>query len=192
LSGWFDFSLDIYRENTTMKTTWMLTILMLSISGAAFAGDKSAAELAVKKITDPAEFKALTVSLQTEMQPGGRYAYVKPDEHRRIDADFQKIQALLEKQAAGVELSQVELAQQYTAQSEANALFHQRDGDREVCERVEPIGSHVPKMVCQTYAHIQESRKNAQNVLYQASKESNPKLLYKTTKKPDFGAKIGN
>ncbi len=153
-----------------MKTTWMLTILMLSISGAAFAGDQAAKEPAVKKITDPAEFKALTASLQTEMQPGGRYAYVKPDEHRRIDADFQKLQALLEKQATGVALSQSELAQQYTAQSEANALFRQRDGERQICERVEPIGSHVPKIVCQSYAQIQDSREDTQKFLYKTSK----------------------
>ncbi len=155
---------------TMMKTTWMLISVLLAISGTAFAGDQSAKDPAVKKITDPAEFKTLTEELQREMHSGGRYAYVKPDEHRRIDADFQTIQALLEKQASGVTLSQSELAQQYTAQSEANALFHQRDGDREVCERVEQIGSHVPKMVCYTYAQIQELREDTQKFLYKTSK----------------------
>jgi hypothetical protein len=155
-----------------MNLKWLVGVLAVLVSFAAFGKDDAGKDPAVKKITDPAEFKALVADLQKDMQPGGRYEFVKPAEHKRVDADFEKIQALLEKQATGVTLSQDEIAQQITAQNEANAIFHQRDGEREICERRKPIGSNVPITFCNTYAELQHMHDNSQEYMRQEQKIS--------------------
>jgi len=155
-----------------MKIKHAIALMAILVSFAAFGKDEISNEPAVKKITDPVEFKALTTDLQKQMDSGGRYEFVKPEERKRVSADFDKIQALLEKQASGSTLNQNEIADQYTAQNEANAIFHKRDSERVICERRKPIGSNVPITMCNTYAELQRVHDSSQNYMREEQKRS--------------------
>ena len=148
-----------------MNFKWMVGVMAVLVSFAVFGKDDSSKEPAVTVVTDPVAFKAVTAYLEKQMSTGGRYEFIKQDEHKRIDADLQKIQALLEKQAGGATLSQSETAAQMTAQNEANAIFSKRDGERVVCESVTPIGSHLPKNTCVTFAEQQRRHQNSADYL---------------------------
>ncbi|QBB71932.1 hypothetical protein ELE36_17060 [Pseudolysobacter antarcticus] len=155
-----------------MKIRQAIVLMAVLVSFAAFGSDEASNEPAVKKITDPAEFKVLTLDLQKQMDQGGRYEFVKPEERKRVNSDFEKIQSLLEKQASGSKLNQNEIADQYTAQNEANAIFHKRDGERVICERRKPIGSNVPITICNTYAELQHIHDSSQNYMREEQKRS--------------------
>lgn len=155
-----------------MKIKYAIAFMAILVSFAAFGKDETSDEPAVKKITDPAEFKVLTLDLQKQMAAGGRYEFVKPEERKRVNADFDKIQSLLEKQASGSKLNQNEIADQYTAQNEANAIFHKRDSDRVICERRKPIGSNVPITICNSYAELQHIHDSSQNYMREEQKRS--------------------
>jgi PBP1b-binding outer membrane lipoprotein LpoB len=155
-----------------MKIKYAIALLAILVSFAAFGSDETANQPAVKKITDTVEFRALTLDLQKQMDRGGRYEFVKPDERTRVTADLDRIQSLLEKQASGSKLNQNEIADQYTAQNEANAIFHKRDSERVICERRKPTGSNLPITMCNTYSELQHIHDSSQNYMREEQKRS--------------------
>ncbi|QBB71933.1 hypothetical protein ELE36_17065 [Pseudolysobacter antarcticus] len=161
-----------------MILKWMVGVLVVSISFAAFGKDDASKAPAVKATTDPVEFKAQSETLQKQMEAGGRYEFVKPDEHERINADLQKIQGLLERQAAGSTLSREDIAAQLTAQNEINAIFAKRDGDRLVCERTTPIGSHLPQTTCVTFSEKQHQNQLSSDFMRDQQKRSPPPKVH--------------
>jgi hypothetical protein len=155
-----------------MGLRWLVGVLAMAISFAAFSKDDASKAPAVKATTDPVEFKAQSETLQKQMEAGGRYEFVKVDEHERINVDLQKIQGLLDRQAAGSSLTREDVAAQLTAQNEINAIIAKRDGERLVCERTTPIGSHLPQTTCITFAQKQRDRQLSSDFMRDQQKRS--------------------
>jgi hypothetical protein len=62
-------------------------------------------------------------------------------------------------------MSQQDKIQLFNDQESVNSILQQRDGERVICKKEAPIGSHIPVTTCHTYAQEQDAhRANAQQV----------------------------
>jgi hypothetical protein len=99
------------------------------------------------------------------MGPGGRFEFVAPAEHQTVDRDLSNMQSLYDKFGTVDAMDSPSKVELYNNQSEVNAILTKRDADREICEQVKPMGSNIPKTVCQTNREIQQENGQAQRYM---------------------------
>jgi hypothetical protein len=109
------------------------------------------------------KFDDVAASVRDEMQTGGRYEYVTPDERRTIDQMLGEIEALFEKNGSVAGMSQDTKVQLFNAQEVVNSILTRRDRDRVICTNTAPLGSHIPVTTCHTYGQEVEAREGSQN-----------------------------
>jgi hypothetical protein len=111
------------------------------------------------------EFAAVADHVRQQMGPGGRFEFVAPAEHQTVDRDLSNMQSLYDKFGTVDAMDSPSKVELYNNQSEVNAILTKRDADREICEQVKPMGSNIPKTVCQTNREIQQENGQAQRYM---------------------------
>lgn len=109
------------------------------------------------------KFEAVAADVRKQMDAGGRYQYVKPDERTKIDTALTEMTAMFaanDSVAAMPEATKIKL---FNDQEVVNSILTQRDGDRVICTKVAPVGSHIPVTSCHTYAQEVEARNGTKN-----------------------------
>lgn len=110
------------------------------------------------------QFDEQAAGIRKEMQPGGRFEFVTPEERGNVDAELERIAAVLKKRAGGM-LDDDDRLDIYAAQETANAILTQRDGRRLICEFSAPTGSNRKVKQCVTYADRMRAHKETRNYL---------------------------
>ncbi len=85
------------------------------------------------------------------MQPGGQYAFVKPEQRVAVKEDLDMISELLAKNETMRALKDADQIKVYNAQERINATLTQRKEKRVVCQRKKPMGSNIPREECQSF-----------------------------------------
>ena len=130
----------------------------------AFCGAAGAKESYHEKAfnADTAEkFNATAESVRKEMESGGRYQYVKPEERKKIDAALDDMTKLFAENGSVAAMNQDTKVKLFNDQEVVNSILQQRDGDRVICKNEAPLGSHIPVTSCHTYAQEVEAREGA-------------------------------
>lgn len=104
------------------------------------------------------KFDAVAADVRKEMESGGRYQYVKPEERTKIDASLADMSALFAANSSVAVMSQDAKIKLFNDQEVVNSILQQRDGDRVICKKEAPVGSHIPITSCHTYAQEVEAR----------------------------------
>ena len=107
------------------------------------------------------KFNATADSVRKEMEPGGRYQYVKPDERKKIDTALDDMTKLFAENGSVAAMNQDTKVKLFNDQEVVNSILQQRDGDRVICKNEAPLGSHIPVTSCHTYAQEVEARQGA-------------------------------
>lgn len=107
------------------------------------------------------QFTDLVTMIRKEMEDGGRFEFVTPAERAEVN---QHLDTIAEKLAKGdlESLHHDEKIDVLAAQENANAILTRRDGNRMICERRSPTGSHFKVKKCMTYAEHVRAREEAQ------------------------------
>ena len=105
-----------------------------------------------------AEFNQTADQIRKEMEPGGTYEFIKPEDRRRVDNGLAQIGKLLQDHASATELSSRDKITLVNAQEDVNAVLKHNDSNRLICESRAPIGSHIPVNTCRRYGDIEERR----------------------------------
>jgi len=103
-------------------------------------------------------FEPIAADVRKEMEGGGRFEYVKPDECKTVDAKLDEMNKLFEKSGSVSAMTQDEKVALFNAQETVNAILTRRDRDRVICKNEAPIGSHIPVTSCHTYGQEVEAR----------------------------------
>ena len=107
-------------------------------------------------------FEPIAADVRKEMEGGGRFEYVKPDERKTVDAKLDEMNKLFEKSGSVSAMTQDEKVALFNAQETVNAILTRRDRDRVICKNEAPIGSHIPVTSCHTYGQEVEAREGTQ------------------------------
>ena len=103
-------------------------------------------------------FTAQAAEVRKAMQPDGRYAYVNPDEHAKVDAGLDRMGALFDANGSVAQMDKATQVELFNAQESVNAILTLRDRDRLICERGTTTGSRVVATSCHTYGEIESAR----------------------------------
>lgn len=150
-----------------MKRCFILLGALL-LSGSVFAANTPASD---KPLVGQSleSFNAEAAKIREEMKPGGAYSHIQASDRGRVEARLSEMEKLLSTHAAQGDLRPEEKVHLVNAQEEVNGILHHNDNNRLVCERVAPVGSHVPVTTCRTFGEIMEQHKSDQDYLRRQS-----------------------
>lgn len=111
------------------------------------------------------KFQATAESVRREMDAGGRYQYVKPDERKTVDRALADMQALFAQSGSVEAMNQGDKVKLFNAQEVVNSILTRRDGDRVICKDEPKLGSHVRTTSCHTYAQEEEARRGSHDLM---------------------------
>jgi hypothetical protein len=107
------------------------------------------------------KFDAVATDVRKEMESGGRYQYVKAEERTKIDAALGEMTALFAASGSVASMNEEAKIKLFNDQEVVNSILQQRDGERVICKKEAPVGSHIPVASCHTYAQEVEARSGA-------------------------------
>jgi hypothetical protein len=136
-------------------------LFVAALSPAVAGKDESSRFVDIEK---QQQFDEQAAAIRKEMQPGGRFEFVTPEERGTVDTQLDRIAAVL-KNRAGAALDDDDRLDIYAAQENANAILTQRDGRRLICEFSAPTGSNRKVKQCVTYADRMKAHKETRNYL---------------------------
>jgi hypothetical protein len=106
-------------------------------------------------------FEAVAADVRKEMEPGGRYQYVKPKERTQVDGALAEMGSLFAANPTVASMNQDTKIKLFNAQEVVNSILQQRDGERVICKKEAPLGSHIPITSCHTYSQEMEAKSGA-------------------------------
>lgn len=129
----------------------------------------------IVKAENKADFAAVVIAVQNQMNPGGRYGYIDKKEREDVTAGLSYMQSLFDKYNSVDQMDQGTKIDLFNHQEAVNAILTRRDNNRLVCENTAPVGSHIPRTVCRTYGAIQQDRRATQQTMDDMKRVQTPK-----------------
>jgi hypothetical protein len=147
-----------------LKCAACLALILASVASIASAKENYK-EKAFNADT-PEKFAEVSANVRKGMEPGGRYQYVKPEERKTIDGKLDEIGALFQKNGSVDAMSEATKIELFNAQEVVNSILTRRDGERVICKKEAPIGSHIPITTCHTYAQEEDAHRNSRSLTH--------------------------
>jgi hypothetical protein len=145
----------------------MRVLMLLLLVG--MTADLSAAPQQPKPVFNekvaPADVPKLVETIRAEIQPGGRWELVPKRDRPDLEKRLGEMQDLLQGHASIDELTEDEKVQLLNAQEHVNAILTEHDGERLICKRETPTGSHRPQVNCKTVAQRRRESQYAQETM---------------------------
>lgn len=114
-----------------------------------------------------ANFDLVAAAIRKQMQPGGRFGFVDKTGRQTVESRLTDMQTLFD-QYGSVDKMQGPAQNKLLAdQNAVNEVLARNDGNRRICWKETPVGTHFPKTVCRTLAEIQNQKQNSQQYLEQ-------------------------
>jgi hypothetical protein len=151
------------RANRRVNTMKVLIAVWVAAS-VAFCSAAGANENYKEKVINADsqdKFEAVAANVRKEMEPGGRYQYVKPAERVKVDSALGEIGTLFAANPTVASMNQDTKIKLFNAQEVVNSILQQRDGERVICKKEAPLGSHIPITSCHTYSQEVEAKSGA-------------------------------
>lgn len=149
----------------------MKLIAALAFSAAlatGFAGTAAAKEHyrenSVKADTRDA-FDQLADNVRREMQAGGKYEFIKPDEKPQVEKALDDMTKLFDEHENVADMTQDQKVALFNAQETVNSILTLRNRDRVICQNKPPLGSHIPQTSCHTYEQEVQAHQGAQKMM---------------------------
>jgi hypothetical protein len=106
------------------------------------------------------KFVTVATGVKEQMKPGGRYEYVDQKERDTIEKKLDEMDKLFGSNETVATMSEQNKIALFNDQEVVNSILTKRDGERVICKKEAPIGSHIPITTCHTYAQEQTAHKN--------------------------------
>ena len=120
------------------------------------------------------EFVAMKATILKDIGDGKRYKEIKPEDQKTLVTALNRMDERWQHVGDGDQLApqaRVEMANDQ--ELVANITQHASKDSRVVCQRSEPIGSHLPQNVCKTVAQMRREQDRAQDSMQQNGATSN-------------------
>jgi hypothetical protein len=143
--------------------TVAVSLFCLISASAASAADK-VDEKRVAADT-PEKFAETIKLIHEDMDTGGRYEYIKPQDKARVDTDLNAMAAMLQKSGSVAAMGQDDRVKLFNIQEHLNGVLSHSDSNRLVCEHRPPVGTNIPTTTCKTFAQIEKERTDSQKYM---------------------------
>jgi hypothetical protein len=114
-----------------------------------------------------ANFDLVAAAIRKQMQPGGRFGFVDKTGRQTVESGLTDMQALFDQYGSVDKMQGPVQAKLLADQNAVNEVLARNDGNRRICWKETPVGTHFPTTVCRTLAEIQAQRENARQNLDQ-------------------------
>lgn len=114
-----------------------------------------------------ANFDLVAAAIRKEMQPGGRFGFVDKTSRQTVESRLSDMQALFDQYGSVDKMQDPVQSKLLADQNAVNEVLARNDGNRRICWKETPVGTHFPTTVCRTLAEIQAQRQNARDNLQQ-------------------------
>jgi hypothetical protein len=117
----------------------------------------------------PDKFAQTVIELHQQMNRGGRYEFVRPDEKTNVETDLNTMAAILQKGGSVDRMTQSEKVRLFNSQEHLNGILTHTDKNRLICEHRAPVGTSIPRTTCQTYGEVETARRASNKFLQESS-----------------------
>jgi len=135
-------------------------VATLAVAGPSFANEKYN-EPSVKADTKEA-FTEIATTVRKEMDGGGRFEYLKPQERIQVDQGLDQMTALFDKYGSVSAMNEQAKIELFNTQEKVNSVLTLRDRDRVICKKEAPVGSHIPIVQCHTYGQAEDAKRGTE------------------------------
>lgn len=149
----------------------LLASMQVLCLGAAFAADKVIEKPVVADT--PEKFAATATSIREEMNTGGRYEFIRPDDKAKVETDLNTIADMLKKAGSVAAMQKSDQVELFNTQEHLNGLLTHSDRNRLVCERRAPMGSNIQQSSCRTVADIEKMRRDSEKFMRDHAQDAN-------------------
>lgn len=154
---------------------------VLSFAFAVAVAVLASLPLAAKEKIDPAvnasskdAFETVSTWVRKQMDAGGRYSYVTPDERSKVNSRLDEMEHLFGDKSEVSQMSDADKTAMFNKQEEVNSILAKRDNERLICKNEKPIGSNIPVKTCQTAGELEARRRNDSQYLQRT--QNSPQL----------------
>lgn len=134
-------------------------VLAFPVTGGASAAKGMPWKFAVDT---PAAFAAQAADVRKEMGADGKYGAISVADRTAVEADLDKIDALVRKRGSADKLNDAEQVDLMNAQERINAVLTHNEGNRLICKMEPRTGSNFKMKVCMTKHERDEIRRKSQ------------------------------
>lgn len=144
---------------------------LMCASAVVLANSASAEGVIEKRVAadTPEKFGQISLEILQDMNPSGRYEFIRPEEKAKVEADLAAIAVMLQKSGSVDRMTQNEKVQLFNTQEHLNGVLTHSDNNRLVCEHRAPVGTTIPRTTCQTVGEIERSRRATNKALQNSS-----------------------
>lgn len=146
----------------------LIGMAALFACGHAFADDVIKNRVAADKADTVEKFQVIASEVREDMDAGGRYEYIKPDDKAKVENDLNAMAAMLRAYGSVAAMTQPQKVQLFNTQENLNGILTHSDKNRLVCEHRAPVGTSIPVTTCQTVADIENARRAANKYMLDA------------------------
>jgi hypothetical protein len=149
-----------------------MSIRCLVCSLALFFVASSWADQVVQKpvaADTPDRFAQTIDQIHQEMNTGGRYEFIRPDEKAKVEVDLNTMASMLQKSGSVGAMSQSDKVSLFNTQEHVNGILTHSDSNRLICEHRAPTGSSIPRTTCQTMGEVETMRRATQKTMTDAA-----------------------
>ena len=141
-----------------MNLRFIAAITMLLAAGSVHADDQQLTML------NKHDFMAMKSKVSKDFEKGDRYREIVPQDQEKVTKTLERMDARWQKVEDESQLSSNDRIEMVNdEQLVDNILQHAAVDSRVVCQREDPIGSHLPKNICKTVAQQKREQERAQD-----------------------------
>ena len=106
----------------------------------------------------PEKFQQIAADIRKDMNPGGRYEFMRSDEKAKAENDLDAIMKMLQDSGSVSVMKHEQQVQLFNVQENLNGLLTHSDRNRLVCEKNATVGTHIQTTTCKTVGDIERER----------------------------------
>ena len=121
-------------------------------------------------VADTSErFAQTRTAILHDLEQGGRYEFVKPDDRRDVETALSTIADILGKTGAVGTMPEDDRIRLFNVQERINALLTRNDSNRLICEKQAPLGTIIPVTTCRTFGEMERQKNHSATYLQDSS-----------------------
>ncbi|MGH8184071.1 MAG: hypothetical protein ACREPH_10480 [Rhodanobacteraceae bacterium] len=161
-------------ETGTTKANTAASAAPVQATSATTAPSESSANIPeangkpVVVADNKANFDLVAAAIRKQMQPGGRFGFVDNKGRQAVESGLADMQALFDQYGSVDKMQGPAQTKLLADQNAVNEVLARNDGNRRICWKETPVGTHFPITMCRTLAEIQAQHQNTRQTLDQA------------------------
>ena len=112
-----------------------------------------------------ATFEAQAAGVRKEMEKGGRFEYIKPDDRTTVENGLNFMHDLIVQNGTVAAMKEEDKVRLFNRQERINSILTNSDSQRIICEKADQPGTLFRATTCHTFAELQRRTRDSQDAI---------------------------